>query len=851
MEQSVVRGLGTGTVPNATSWQLCLRTDGNPSASAPVASCALGLAGGDGDELCAWQIDLDAESGVEITGFTINPTLGGQSGCDFTFQSLSANSVETSPPTRTGSGLGERIRVGEISLNSTVIADPPPELSVLSSSEAVDADFAPAGLAIQPWTIAVPEPAGAWLLFAGVLGLVGLRRVRGATSLLVFSLLLAPPGGAQLIEEAILLGYESLGHTADETGDRSLASIGDVNGDGVGDLAIGLPTVNNGQGAVMIVMMRRDGTVRHLLNLAPDSLPDLRALSDAAAFGEAVASLGDLDGPAGPASTVLAVAAPGDEQVWLVYLEPAMYGGGARYVGSNFLDFPGEAVRSLANLGDLDGNGVSDLAMGVPDSTVLCPTACGAVRVLLLNSDGTLLSQFLLRNGVGGMPTLVSAEKFGAALAGLGDIDGDNVYDLAVGTPGHFGGTGGVLLLGLNADGTVSSQARLDKDALGLPSWGSAGLGASLAAVPDVGGLGTSALMVGAPKATIPNGLAQAGAMVLLVPDAIAPLTLLAAVDETTVGFPPVFGSNTQVGQALAVVDIEGDDLPEIFVDAALDPDGRPTGVYEGRPLDSDDDAIPDVSDNCLSVRNRDQADSDGDGVGDLCDSCPDVPNPLQLDADLDGIGDACQPVRVRLDAVGTASAPEWRLEIDCGAYEVESLEVAMVPPRSVSPTGWLSTVVFGGGCGHPIPAPPGGSGGGCDLNPDLGLSVDPLLSGAFITDANGSHEGSTVLRPNTLYAELVGVDSGSGPRLCTASDPPVFLGTTVSDPSVTNEAILLSLSIDEGISTTPVFGFGPLTPRNVSEEIVHFEAVSRILPSVNGASGAGAGDGGPGGGTP
>jgi hypothetical protein len=87
---------------------------------------------------------------------------------------------------------------------------------------------------------------------------------------------------------------------------------------------------------------------------------------------------------------------------------------------------------------------------------------------------------------------------------------------------------------------------------------------------------------------------------------------------------------------------------------------------------------------------------------------------------------------------------------------------------------------------------------------------------------------------------------------LCTASDPPVFLGSTVSDPSVTNEAILLSLSIDEGISTTPIFGIGPLTtPRNTSEEIVHFEAVSRILPSVNEASGAGAGDGGPGGGTP
>jgi len=57
---------------------------------------------------------------------------------------------------------------------------------------------------------------------------------------------------------------------------------------------------------------------------------------------------------------------------------------------------------------------------------------------------------------------------------------------------------------------------------------------------------------------------------------------------------------------------------------------------------DSDDDSVPDSSDNCMSVANPDQADTDGDGVGDACDNCVSVANPDQIDTDGDGVGDAC-----------------------------------------------------------------------------------------------------------------------------------------------------------------------------------------------------------------
>lgn len=69
---------------------------------------------------------------------------------------------------------------------------------------------------------------------------------------------------------------------------------------------------------------------------------------------------------------------------------------------------------------------------------------------------------------------------------------------------------------------------------------------------------------------------------------------------------------------------------------------------------DSDEDGIPDESDNCVSVSNPDQTDLDENGRGDECDdydrddimnfkdNCPEEPNKNQSDEDEDGIGDLC-----------------------------------------------------------------------------------------------------------------------------------------------------------------------------------------------------------------
>jgi N-acetylneuraminic acid mutarotase len=65
---------------------------------------------------------------------------------------------------------------------------------------------------------------------------------------------------------------------------------------------------------------------------------------------------------------------------------------------------------------------------------------------------------------------------------------------------------------------------------------------------------------------------------------------------------------------------------------------------FVGTALDSDDDGIVDLDDNCPQVSNFWQENSDWDDVGDACDNCTLEPNTDQRDTNVDGFGNLCDP---------------------------------------------------------------------------------------------------------------------------------------------------------------------------------------------------------------
>ncbi|TXT21850.1 MAG: Cadherin domain-containing protein, partial [Planctomycetota bacterium] len=99
--------------------------------------------------------------------------------------------------------------------------------------------------------------------------------------------------------------------------------------------------------------------------------------------------------------------------------------------GPDLIDFDNFG-SSVAAVGDLDGDGVADLAVGVRlDDTG--GENRGAVDVLLLNADGSVKSVTKIASETNGGPDLADFDFFGNSIAAVGDLNGDGVVDLAVG----------------------------------------------------------------------------------------------------------------------------------------------------------------------------------------------------------------------------------------------------------------------------------------------------------------------------------------------------------------------------------------------------------------------------------
>jgi hypothetical protein len=112
----------------------------------------------------------------------------------------------------------------------------------------------------------------------------------------------------------------------------------------------------------------------------------------------------------------------------------------------NLFELVNWTARGVAHIGDVDGDGISDLALN---------TDLG-VWILFLRDDGTV-KNYQKNNTLGMTDALVEPLGFAGPVSGMGDLDEDGIPDVAV-TGYDSGQTYWVLYL--NRDGTIKRASR-------------------------------------------------------------------------------------------------------------------------------------------------------------------------------------------------------------------------------------------------------------------------------------------------------------------------------------------------------------------------------------------------------
>ena len=221
--------------------------------------------------------------------------------------------------------------------------------------------------------------------------------------------------------------------------------MGDMDEDGVGDLAVGAWDDEDGgtlRGAVWILFLNGDGTVKAHQKISDTQGNFTGVLETMDYFGVSVASLGDVDEDG---VGDLAVGAWEDDDggegrgaVWILFLN----GDGTVKAHQKISDTQGNFTgvlddsdwfgSSVASLGDIDGDGVEDLAVGVRRDDDGGGDR-GAVWILFLNGDGTVKAHQKISDTQGNFTgVLDDSDYWGCSITSLRDMDEDGMKELAV-----------------------------------------------------------------------------------------------------------------------------------------------------------------------------------------------------------------------------------------------------------------------------------------------------------------------------------------------------------------------------------------------------------------------------------
>ena len=341
------------------------------------------------------------------------------------------------------------------------------------------------------------------------------------------------------------------------------AAVGDFNGDGFGDVAVGAPQDAVGgvrSGAVFVFPGSATGVATGIRltqsnvaasNEAGDGFGGALAAGDFNRDGYADLAVGAAGEAIGTASGSGAVSIfPGSAGgLGSGYVRDQSHTGGSNEAGDRF-------GQSLA-VGDFDGDTYPDLAVGAPGEAPNADPAGGVVFVFRGGAAGLTGNGFRTQEQAGG--NTEAGDRFGAAVA-AGDVTGDGRADLVVGAPGEAPNAdpagGAIYVLPSSGAGFYRTQANG-----GGSSEAGDNFGAALA-VADFNGDGVQDIAVGTPNEA-PNSEPAGGIVYILSGSSGYYLTQAAGGGTTEAG--------DGFGASLAASDVDGDGYADLAAGAPSD----------------------------------------------------------------------------------------------------------------------------------------------------------------------------------------------------------------------------------------------------------------------------------------